>query len=67
MPQVYPFHALQYRGGSGDVSALVSPPYDVLDASQKSALLEGNADKQYEAIWHYGIDGMPLEPPEGAK
>jgi len=44
MPQVYPFRALQYRAGSGDVSSLVSPPYDVLDASQKADLLSGDKD-----------------------
>lgn len=38
MPQVYPFRALQFATGN-DVSALVAPPYDVLDASGKAALL----------------------------
>lgn len=39
MPSVYPFHAVQFRGGSGDVSALVAPPYDVLDLAAKNRLL----------------------------
>ncbi|GMV26644.1 MAG: hypothetical protein AMXMBFR58_26750 [Phycisphaerae bacterium] len=39
MPAVYPFHALQYQGGSGDVSTRVAPPYDVLDLAAKSKLL----------------------------
>lgn len=39
MPAVYPFRAIQYRSGFGDVSDLVAPPYDVLDAAAKAALL----------------------------
>jgi uncharacterized protein (DUF1015 family) len=39
MPQVFPFAAIQYKHGSGDVSSLVAPPYDVLDAGGKRALL----------------------------
>jgi uncharacterized protein (DUF1015 family) len=40
MPAVYPFNAVQFNKGKGDVSALVAPPYDVLDAASKGALLE---------------------------
>jgi uncharacterized protein (DUF1015 family) len=40
MPSVHPFRALQYRDGRGDVSTLVAPPYDVLDAAAKRALLD---------------------------
>jgi uncharacterized protein (DUF1015 family) len=40
MPAVYPFRAVQYKRGRGDVSTLVAPPYDVLDASSKEALLK---------------------------
>ena len=40
MPAVYPFNAVQFNRGEGDVSALVAPPYDVLDASSKATLLE---------------------------
>ncbi len=39
MPVVYPFRAVQYNQGQGDVSELIAPPYDVLDLSAKSALL----------------------------
>jgi uncharacterized protein (DUF1015 family) len=39
MPRVYPFHAIQYLEGRGDASQLVAPPYDVLDAGSKAALL----------------------------
>lgn len=39
MTMVFPFRALQYQRGSGDVGALVAPPYDVLDAEDKAALL----------------------------
>jgi uncharacterized protein (DUF1015 family) len=42
MPRVYPFNALQFQAGRGDVSTLVAPPYDVLDAAGKAALLERN-------------------------
>jgi uncharacterized protein (DUF1015 family) len=43
MPMVYPFQAVQYQGGAGDVSALVAPPYDVLDAAAKASLLSRDA------------------------
>jgi uncharacterized protein (DUF1015 family) len=39
MPAIYPFVAIQYRGGVGDVSSLVSPPYDILNEAAKDALL----------------------------
>src|SRR5579862_4564425 len=37
MPAVFPFPAVRFK--PGDVSALVAPPYDVLDAAGKKALL----------------------------
>lgn len=43
MPSVYPFRAVQYNAGQGDVSDLVAPPYDVLDAAGKAALLKKNS------------------------
>lgn len=43
MPEVFPFFAVQYRGGRGDVSQLVAPPYDVIDARQKGHLIAGDA------------------------
>ncbi|MEM0982965.1 MAG: DUF1015 domain-containing protein [Planctomycetota bacterium] len=39
MPAVYPFNAIQYTEGKGDVSTKVAPPYDVLSRSQRDALL----------------------------
>jgi uncharacterized protein (DUF1015 family) len=39
MPAVFPFSAVQFKSGAGDVSSLVAPPYDVLDAAGKKALL----------------------------
>lgn len=39
MPIVHPFRAFQYLHGKGDVSSFVAPPYDVLDAAGRSALL----------------------------
>ena len=43
MPAVFPFTAVQFKGGKGDVSAVVAPPYDVLDAAGKAALLKKDA------------------------
>ncbi|MEO0483304.1 MAG: DUF1015 domain-containing protein, partial [Planctomycetota bacterium] len=43
MAAVFAFRPLQYSGGSGDVSALVAPPYDVLDAAQKAELIAKDA------------------------
>lgn len=47
MPKIYPFNAIQYgqllshegHARGHDASALVAPPYDVLDAASKSSLL----------------------------
>ena len=45
MPQVFPFRPLHYPapttqgGAAGDISSKVAPPYDVLDAADKAALL----------------------------
>ena len=43
MPAVHPFRAVQYHAGRGDLSALVAPPYDVLDAAAKARLLAKDA------------------------
>ena len=43
MPKVYPFRAIQFNGGRGDVSTRIAPPYDVLDASSKAAMLQRDA------------------------
>jgi len=42
MPAIYPFKALEFRAENGDLSTLIAPPYDVLDAKGKSKLLEAN-------------------------
>ncbi len=42
MPKVFPFQAVQYKRGHGDVSTLVAPPYDVLDSARKKKLLDKN-------------------------
>jgi uncharacterized protein (DUF1015 family) len=42
MPAIHPFRAVQYHNGAGDVSDLVAPPYDVLGADDKAALLAKN-------------------------
>lgn len=42
MPSIYPFRAITFRpqpGSTTDLSDLVAPPYDVLDAKGKAALL----------------------------
>lgn len=43
MPAVYPFAAVQYKDDTGDLSALVAPPYDVLDEAGKQRLISKNA------------------------
>jgi len=43
MPNVYAFHAVQFSSGGGDVSSRVAPPYDVLSAAQKAAMLQSDA------------------------
>lgn len=50
MPNVYPFKAVVYSsksakaaGASRDISALVAPPYDVLDSAGKKKLLDADA------------------------
>ncbi len=42
MPAIHPFRAVQYNKGSGDVSQLVAPPYDVLDLAQKQSMIDRN-------------------------
>ncbi len=39
MPKVFPFNAIQYNHGQGDLSSKVAPPYDVLSPEDKDALL----------------------------
>jgi uncharacterized protein (DUF1015 family) len=43
VPTLSPFRALRYDESAGPLDALVAPPYDVIGAEQRAALLEGNA------------------------
>ena len=43
MANVYPFRAVQFLSGRGDASALIAPPYDVLDAAGKARLVAKNS------------------------
>lgn len=61
MPAVYPFRAVQFP--KGDLSALVAPPYDVLDASGKQALLSRDA-RNIVAIDLPHTPAKELGPPE---
>lgn len=64
MPQVFPFRAVEFaRPAGGDVSSLVAPPYDVLDASGKAALLKKNA-RNIVGIDLPHIPAKELGPPE---
>ena len=68
MPGVFPFRALQFGGGRGDVSTLIAPPYDVLDAAGKARLLAKNPDN-IVAIDLPHVPAKELGPPaayEGA-
>ena len=56
MADVRPLAAVRYAP-SGDVSALIAPPYDVLDAGDKAALLAAN-DRNVVAI------DLPHTPPK---
>ena len=63
MPEVHPFAAVQYRGGRGDVSTLVAPPYDVIDARQKARLLAADS-RNIVAIDLPHTPARELGPPE---
>jgi len=56
MPQVFPFRAVQYTSG-GDLSAVVAPPYDVLDVKGKERLLARSTENIV------GVD-LPHVPPK---
>jgi uncharacterized protein (DUF1015 family) len=43
MPAIFPFRPAQYSKGQGNVSTLIAPPYDVLDAKSKQGLLQKDA------------------------
>jgi uncharacterized protein (DUF1015 family) len=63
MPEVHPFAAVQFQAGRGDVSALVAPPYDVIDPRQKSRLLAASA-RNIVAIDLPHTPAKELGPPE---
>jgi len=68
MPAVFPFRAVQFRSDSGDVSDLIAPPYDVLDAPAKARLTAKNR-KNVVAIDLPHTPAKELGPPgayEGA-
>lgn len=61
MSEIAPFRALRYDTNrfSTDISKLIAPPYDVLEAEDKAELLAGS-DKNIVAI------DLPYVPPEKA-
>ncbi len=61
MPEVRPFAAIRYdhTGTGGDLSAVLAPPYDVLDQDDKDALL-ATSDRNIVAI------DLPHVPPKSA-
>ncbi len=63
MPSVFPFRAVQYQRGTGDVTPFVAPPYDVLDEKAKSALLNRDS-RNVVAIDLPHTPAKQLGPPE---
>lgn len=67
MPEVHPFCAVQYAaamtGPGADVSAVVAPPYDVLDVQGKGAL-EAKSERNVVVIDLPHIPAKDLGPPE---
>ena len=61
MPEIAPFRALRYDTGrfSADVSKVIAPPYDVLEAEDKATLL-ARSDKNIVAV------DLPHVPPKKA-
>lgn len=61
MPEIVPFRALRYNTAqfTSDLSAVVAPPYDVLDQAGKSALL-ARSDRNIVAV------DLPHVPPKTA-
>lgn len=65
MPVVYPFRAVQYAEAlqpGTDLSALVAPPYDVLDAAAKGALL-ARSERNIVAVDLPHLPAKELGPP----
>lgn len=63
MAHVYPFKALRYRTRQGDVTSKIAPPYDVLDARAKQALLEKDP-QNIVAVDLPHVPAKELGPPE---
>ncbi|MCA9300394.1 MAG: DUF1015 family protein, partial [Phycisphaerales bacterium] len=63
MPAVFPFQALQYQDGSGDVSSLVAPPYDVLGLEARDALRARDA-RNVVTVDLPHVPAKELGPPE---
>jgi uncharacterized protein (DUF1015 family) len=62
MPAVHPFRAVRYQA-SGDVSAFIAPPYDVLDAGAKQSLLAREA-RNVVAVDLPHVPAKELGPPQ---
>ena len=68
-PRVHPFCPIQYAqaarigGAPSDVTRLIAPPYDVLDAQGKEALLAGS-ERNIVAIDLPHLPAKDLGPPE---
>lgn len=66
MPDVFPFKAALFSEGRGDVSTSIAPPYDVLDAQSKAALLKRD-DRNVVWIDLPHTPAKELGPPEAYK
>ncbi len=63
MPSVFPFNAAQFNEGRSDASSSIAPPYDVLDAPAKAALLRKN-ERNIVAIDLPHTPAKEVGPPE---
>lgn len=63
MASVFAFRPWQYAGGTGDVSGVVAPPYDVLDTEQKAALLSKD-ERNIVSVDLPQVPAKELGPPE---
>lgn len=62
MPSVYPFRAVQFAGGRGDVTSHVAPPYDVIGAKEREALIAKDTNVVAVDLPH--TPAKELGPPE---
>ena len=63
MPAVYPFNAIQYSRGRGDVSPKVAPPYDVMGLRERDTLLEADPSNIVKIDLPH-VPAKELGPPE---